>query len=104
MKKRQNEYKIPNTFFDPSEQEKKKPDLSVDAFRLSARRRNEVRRRRPTKAPVRCSTFVEQGPMGNSMAIAAQYVFEQLHWGRNSEHVHLCMQACTKHRSMNQHI
>lgn len=37
------------------------------------------------------------------MAIAAQYVFEQLHRGRNSEHVHPCTQACTKHRSMNQH-
>lgn len=39
--------------------------------------------------------------MGNSPAIAAQYVFEQLHRGRDSEHVHPCTQACTKHGSMN---
>lgn len=30
-------------------------------------------------------------------------VFEQLHRGRNSEHVHPCTQACTKHRSAKQH-
>lgn len=34
----QSEYKIPNTFFDPSEQEKTKPDLSVNAFHLSLHR------------------------------------------------------------------
>ena len=32
--------------------------------------------------------------MGNSAAIGAQYVFQQLHRGRHSEHVHPCMQAC----------
>lgn len=70
---------------------------------LSAWRRNEIRRRRPTKAPTRCSIFVEQGPMGNSMAITAHYVFEQLRRGRNPEHLHPCTQACTVHLSMNQH-
>lgn len=70
---------------------------------LSARRRNEVRRRRPSKAPIHCSTFGERRPMGNSTAIAAEYVFEQLHRGRNSEQMHPCTQACTKHRGMDQH-
>lgn len=32
--KKEREYKIPNTFFDPSEQEKAKPDLSVNSFHL----------------------------------------------------------------------
>lgn len=68
---------------------------------LSAQRRNEARRRRPTKAPICCSTFVEQGPMGNFTAITVQYVFEQLHRGRDSQHVHPCTQACTKHGNMN---
>lgn len=96
------EYKTPNTFFDPSEQEKKKPDLAIDAFRVSAQRRNEVRQRGPTTAPILRSTFMEQGPVGNSMVNATPNVFEQLHRGRNSEHVHARMHACTKHRGVNQ--
>lgn len=86
---------IPNTFFDPSEQEEgwvggeetRSPCRCIPS--LSARRRNEVRRRRPTKAPAHSSTFVGQRPMGNSTAIAAHCVFEQLHGGSDPEHVPL---------------
>lgn len=54
---------------------------------LSAQRRNEIRRRRPTKAPVCCSTFAEQGPMGNSTAITAQYC--------------MCLNSCTGEEILN---
>lgn len=54
---------------------------------LSAQRRNEIRRRRPTKEPVCCSTFAEQGPMGNSTAITAQYC--------------MCLNSCTGEEILN---
>lgn len=68
---------------------------------ISARSGNEVRRRRPTKAPIHRAAFAEQRPLGNSMAAAAsQYVFEQLHRGRNSEHVLPFAPTCTERTSV----
>lgn len=68
---------------------KKETRSLSDAFRLAAQRRNEVRQGSPSNAPIRCSIFEELRPMGNSMAIAAQRVFEQLHRGRTSERVNV---------------
>lgn len=50
-------------FFDPREGEKKQPDLSA-MHSVPAQRRNEVRQRRPVKAPVRHSIFVKPKDYG----------------------------------------
>ena len=103
---------MPNTFFDPSEQEKdRKPDPSVDAFRLPlhGRRRNEVRlrrrrrRRRRRRPTAHCSTFVEQRPSGNSTAIAGYSMcLNSCNTGRHSQHVRPCTQACSERGSTKQ--
>lgn len=78
MKKKQNEYRIPNTFFDPSERgekNKKKikrgrnlisPSMHSVSLSLHGGGMRSGGGGRPTKAPIHRSTFVAQGPMGVS--------------------------------------
>lgn len=89
--KKQNEYKIPKHLL-WSIRTGKKRNLISPSMRSVALHGGRAR-----SATIHCSTFVEQGPVGNSMAITTQYVFEQLHRGRNSEHVHPSVYQAQKH-------